>query len=90
LRCELIGLDSIARTPQRPGAALREVRLRVAGRVSDPRTAARIGGEVEALYTNGPAAGGGAFKSVREVIGLLPISVPRQAVRPLVTTEATR
>jgi hypothetical protein len=90
LRCELIGLDSIARTPQqRPTVAPREVRLRVAGRVPDPRAADRIGGEVEALYTNGPAAGGGAFKSVREVIGLLPISIPRRAVRPLVTIETT-
>ena len=90
LRCELIGLDSIACTPQpRSGGAPREVRLRVAGRVSDPRAAARIGGEVEALYTNGPAAGGGAFKSVREVIGLLPITIPRRAVRPLVSLEST-
>ncbi len=90
LRCELIGVDSVARLPQVSAvSAPREVRLRVAARTADPLSAALIGDEVEALYTNGPAAGGGAFKGVREVIGLLPISVPRHIVQPRVTFEMT-
>ena len=39
-----------------------EVRLRVAGRSADRQKAALIGEEVEALFTNGPAGGGGARK----------------------------
>ena len=39
-----------------------------------------IGNEVEALYTNGPAGGGGAVKSVREIISIASILVPRERV----------
>ena len=38
-----------------------EVRLRVAARTKDRANAEIIGNEVEALYTNGPAGGGGEF-----------------------------
>jgi hypothetical protein len=36
-----------------------------------------VANEVEALYTNGPAAGGGASKSVREVVAAAAVLVPR-------------
>jgi hypothetical protein len=42
----------------------------------------RIGNEVEALYTNGPAGGGGVTKSAREVIGILSTTIPRDLVQP--------
>jgi hypothetical protein len=44
--------------------------------------AVRIGNEVETLYTNGPAAGGGAFKSAREVVAVASVLLPRQRVKP--------
>jgi hypothetical protein len=59
IRCDLIGLDAIP-GPRAPAADAHpsEVRARVAARTSTLRDAVRIGNEVEALYTNGPAAGG--------------------------------
>jgi hypothetical protein len=39
-----------------------------------------VANEVEALYTNGPASGGGASKSVREVIAVASMLMPRSAI----------
>ncbi len=56
----------------------------MAARTSTLRDAVRIGNEVEALYTNGPAAGGGVTKSAREVIAMFSTLVPRDLARPVV------
>jgi hypothetical protein len=80
LRCELIGVDAIDCTG-RQGTEPREVRARVAGRAASHAAAARIGAEVEALYTNGPFGGGGAVTSVREVIAVASTLLPRDAIR---------
>jgi hypothetical protein len=85
LRFELIGVDSLhgsevsahAKEPY-------EVRLRVAGRTENLREAVRIGNEVETLYTNGPAAGGGVVKSARDVVAVASVLLPREHVRPQV------
>jgi hypothetical protein len=61
-----------------------EVRIRVAGRTSSLSEANRIGNEVETLYTNGPAGGGGAFKSAREVIAVASVLLPRELVKPAI------
>jgi hypothetical protein len=62
-----------------------DCRLRVAAISHDPAVLARVGDEVEALYTNGPAGGGGVRVHVTEVIGIVSTLVPRDAVRPSVT-----
>lgn len=59
---------------------LPEVRLRVSGRFASREGAGIIGNEVEALYTNGPAGGGGAVKRVEEIVSICSIFVPREAV----------
>src|SRR5882724_7412178 len=85
LRFELIGVDSLhggevsAQTSEPY-----EVRVRVAGRTENLREAVRIGNEVETLYTNGPAAGGGAFKSARDVVAVASVLLPRELARPQV------
>ena len=81
LRFDLIGLDAIhgPEISSHTGADPYEVRARVAGRTHSAREAARIGNEVETLYTNGPAGGGGATKSVREVIAVASVLIPRHA-----------
>jgi hypothetical protein len=85
LRLDLIGRDSVYGRPLgSSGDAPGEVRLRVAGRCASARMAGRIGNEVEALYTNGPAGGGGATKSVRHVIAMYSAFLPRHEVRPAV------
>jgi hypothetical protein len=85
LRFELIGVDSLhgaevsvhANEPY-------EVRVRITGRTENLREAVRIGNEVETLYTNGPAAGGGAFKSARDVVAVASVLLPRELARPQV------
>jgi hypothetical protein len=79
LRCDLIGVDALHGV--RHGAAY-EVRPRVAGRAASAEEAARIGEEIEALYTNGPAGGGGVMKSVREVVAIGSAYLPRELARP--------
>ncbi|AOK04178.1 DUF1446 domain-containing protein [Burkholderia sp. AU28942] len=83
LRFDLIGVDALYgdATPAMRGEPA-EVRVRVAGRTATAAEAARIGNEVETLYTNGPAGGGGAFKAAREVIAVQSVLLPRAAVTP--------
>jgi Acyclic terpene utilisation family protein AtuA len=85
LRFDLIGIDSLhgAEVSSHANEPY-EVRLRVAGRTESLREAARIGNEVETLYTNGPAGGGGAFKSARDVVAVASVLLPRELARPKV------
>ena len=81
LRFDLIGVDSLHGTALSRGAgAPYEVRARVAGRCASLAEARRIGNEVETLYTNGPAGGGGATHSVREVLAVQSVLLPREWV----------
>ncbi|MCX4063980.1 DUF1446 domain-containing protein [Pseudomonas sp. S1Bt30] len=78
VRAELIGMDSLhgPRNSVEPW----EVRLRVAARCAERSDAVRVGNEVETLYTNGPSGGGGASKSVRQVVAVASLLLPRDAV----------
>lgn len=89
VRAELIGVDSLhgAELGSRTSGEPWEVRLRVAGRCADKAEAVRIGNEVETLYTNGPYGGGGATKSVRQVVAVASLLLPRDAVTPRVHLE---
>ncbi|QDH66827.1 acyclic terpene utilization AtuA family protein [Pseudomonas azotoformans] len=80
VRAELIGTDSLhgPRSSVEPW----EVRLRVAARCEERSEAVRVGNEVETLYTNGPSGGGGASKSVRQVVAVASLLLPRDAVNP--------
>jgi hypothetical protein len=83
LRFELIGVESLHGAQLSSHAAEPyEVRVRVAGRTESLREAIRIGNEVETLYTNGPAAGGGAWKSAREVVAVASVLLPRDRAKP--------
>lgn len=90
IRFDFIGISAIA------GDVLpvadcqpQEVRLRVVGRSESRTAAAMIPREVEALYTNGPAAGGGVVKAFRQSVGILPVSLPRAAVTPVIHYEVS-
>ncbi|MFC7736441.1 acyclic terpene utilization AtuA family protein [Roseomonas sp. GCM10028921] len=80
MRFDLIGMDSIL-GPGEGAPEPREVRVRVIGRCTSPEEAERIGHEVDSLYLNGPASGGGVTKAVREVIGIRSCLIPEDAVR---------
>ena len=84
-RFELIGVDSILGPRLSAGAPEpREVRVRVAGRTDSLAEAARIGNEVESLYLNGPASGGGVTKSAREILGVRSTLLPEHLIRTAV------
>lgn len=85
-RFELIGVNALYGNTLEAGMPM-EVRLRVAARTTTREAAVRIGNEVEALYTNGPAGGGGATKSVTEVVGILSVLLPEGQVLPQVSYE---
>ncbi len=73
VRTELIGCGDV------PDADPPEVRLRVAATADRRCDAENVGWEVETLYTNGPAGGGGAQSRTRALLDLVPIAVPRDA-----------
>lgn len=83
VRLDLIGIDAIHGANLSAAAPEPyEVRLRVVGRTDSHRDAVRIGNEVEALLTCGPAGGGGATKSAKQVVAMLSALVPRELVQP--------
>lgn len=57
-----------------------EVRVRVTARTESADAADIVGWEVESLYTNGPAGGGGARRSRAEVLAIRSTTVPRSSV----------
>jgi len=81
LRVDLIGSTSLHGRAFDVEERPYEIRLRVAARASTAERAAIIGEEVEALYLNGPAGGGGARKYVHEQIGIVSTLMDRERVR---------
>lgn len=84
LRFDLIGVNSIHADVLAPAPEPTEVRVRVTGRCDSMKEAVRIGNEVETLYTNGPASGGGATKSAKQVVAMLSALFPRDKVVPVI------
>jgi len=87
LRVDLIGVMSVladdgGRTLHsvQPGSA-RDVRLRVALNHEQRESAQRLTREVTALYTCGPAGGGGVRTNLRPRLGLHSVAVARERVR---------
>lgn len=81
-RAELIGVNAMHGPQLGADREPYEVRVRLAVRCVSREQAEAVGQEVEALYLNGPAGGGGVTQSVREVIAAASALVPRSAVRP--------
>lgn len=85
LRVDFIGVQSMHKSTFANPVVPYEVRLRVAGKSETAEEAALIGEEVEALYTNGPAGGGGARKYVNEVVGIVSTLIDRNSISPQIT-----
>ncbi|EHR72368.1 Protein of unknown function (DUF1446) [Burkholderiales bacterium JOSHI_001] len=83
-RAELIGVNAMHGPQRGTDRNPYEVRARLAVRCGTREQAEQVGQEVEALYLNGPAGGGGVTQSVREVIAAASALVPREAARPQV------
>ncbi len=89
LRFELMGVDAVHRGPAveanaEPAEVARARRRAYRDCMAE---AVRIGNEVETLYTNGPAGGGGAWKSAREMVAVVSTLLPREQVHPAVSFE---
>jgi len=93
VRVDLIGAVSIlgddgGRLLQQPGRgmrdvhAIRDVRLRLAASHRDKAQAERLLREVTALYTCGPAGGGGVRTALRPRLSTLSCLIARDAVAP--------
>ncbi len=83
-RFDCVGLDAILGGWRASAAEPPEVRVRVAARCATAAMAAAVANEVETLYTNGPAAGGGVTKVVRPVLAMDSTTLPRRLVVPSV------
>jgi hypothetical protein len=78
---DIIGVNSLY-GERGPVSEPYELRVRVAARTETMKEALRVGNEVETLYTNGPAGGGGATKSAREIIGIKSVLVDANLLKP--------
>jgi hypothetical protein len=87
LRIDLIGSTSLHGKSFDAAEQPYEVRLRVAARAPTPERASLVGEEVEALYTNGPAGGGGTRKYVQEQVGIVSTLIERERVSTKVTLK---
>jgi hypothetical protein len=88
LRMDWIGVDSMhGPALSEPRCEPYEVRLRAAGRFFDPTEARLLMQEVESLYVNGPAGGGGAVTALRENIAMDATFLPRSAILPAIGLE---
>lgn len=85
LRVDRIGIDSLHGDIGRGHAGTPyEVRLRVAARCRTEADARAVANEVETLYTNGPAGGGGVTTDVRREVGIVSTLIDRSLVEPVV------
>ncbi|MDT0304062.1 acyclic terpene utilization AtuA family protein [Streptomonospora wellingtoniae] len=80
LRADVVGHSALHGEALAEGAEPYECRLRVAGLAGTREAADAVGEEVSALYTSGPAGGGGLRVATAEVVGVLSATVPREQV----------
>jgi hypothetical protein len=86
VRVDLIGTLSVFADDagrlmgSRPHGDARDVRLRVSAAHRDRDNAERLAREVNALYTCGPAGGGGVRTGVRQRLDTMSCFVPREAI----------
>ena len=80
-RYDIIGVNSLYGDTLAAGNPA-EVRARVAVRTQSMEDAVKIGNEVETLYTNGPAGGGGVSKSAQEIIAIQSVLIDEALVQP--------
>ncbi len=84
-RGDLIGLDAIFGRYDGDTSHIPEIRARFIGRTASLAEAKRIGEEVESLYLNGPAAGGGVTQSARQIIAIVSGLIDEAVITPHIT-----
>lgn len=81
VRCELVGYNALSPW-RRPESEPEEVQVRFSTRSLSVEVARQLMREVEALYTNGPAGGGGVTCSMVETIGIVSTFIDRADAQP--------
>ena len=84
-RYDLVGVNALHGETRSAQNEPYEIRARVAVRCSTLEEAISVGNEVETLYTNGPAGGGGVMKSAKEVLAMDSSLIPRSQVHAMIT-----
>jgi hypothetical protein len=92
LRFDYIGVnalyhDALSQAITQHWRDVPEVRLRVAARTATRADAEHMSNEVETLYTNGPAGGGGVRVHVTEVVAMASILIPADDVQLTIVYE---
>ena len=88
LRVDFIGSSSVFMSDSGQGPAINpsksfeDIRLRVAAAHQDRQLAMRVCREVTALYTCGPAGGGGVRTSLKPRLNTLVVFIPRAEIKP--------
>jgi hypothetical protein len=88
LRMDFIGSSSVFMSDSGEGPAINpstsfeDIRLRVAAAHQDRQLAMRVCREVTALYTCGPAGGGGVRTSLKPRLNTLVALIPRAQIKP--------
>jgi hypothetical protein len=86
IRVDYIGMSSLhGMADGRPEPY--EVRLRISARSPSKKMAEAVGFEMRTLHVNGPAGGGGGTNSLREVLAVKSVLMPRELVRTEVIVE---
>lgn len=92
IRVDYIGMSSLHGMNVAGGGRPQpyEVRLRIAARSPDRKTAAAVGFEVRTLHVNGPSGGGGGTNSIKEVLAVKSILIPRSMVKTHISVEGAK
>lgn len=80
LRFDFVGAGSLWPLSNSSSYPPKEVLLRAVGRSISEKNVKKLCNEVEALYTNGPAGGGGVRKFIEESIAITSDYIPRDMV----------
>lgn len=80
LQIDYVGVDSLFHGVLLDQQSPNEVRVHFAARTKTLAAAQEIKREIEALYTNGPAAGGGVRTYTQQIIAIASVLIPESAV----------
>jgi hypothetical protein len=92
IRVDYIGMSSLHGMNVAGGGRAQpyEVRLRIAARSPERKSAAAVGFEVRTLHVNGPSGGGGGTNSIKEVLAVKSILIPRSMVKTHISVEGAK
>lgn len=78
IRCDYIGVNSLYHLELDEEIEAKEVRLRFAMKAEDKNLVESLSMEVEALYLNGPAGGGGVRSNISRIISIASILIDEE------------